>query len=170
MDLAHQRRDAGGNPGTSSTAAVRTERRQRIYFALPRKKRPVFPGDWAPLRGKKCENLVRPRKSMTIPRMPVPNAHRVHKISAGKKLQGTGGENAAAAGIVVIFRFRRRRHDRRHHGHAAAMASGRAIGFALWHRCFFDPPETFDSPASSASQLAGSAALAEASEPVNSLV
>ncbi len=27
---------------------------------------------------------------------------------------------------------------------------------ALWHQCFFDPPETFDSSSSSASQIATS--------------
>ncbi len=59
---------------------------------------------------------------------------------------------SAPAGIVVIF-------DSADGGMiAATMATlqqwraGTLSDSALWHKCFFDPPETFDSSASSASQ------------------
>jgi hypothetical protein len=59
---------------------------------------------------------------------------------------------AEQAGIVVIF-------DSSDGGMIAATLAtlaewkaGRLSDAALWHKCFFDPPETFDSSASGASQ------------------
>jgi len=43
----------------------------------------------------------------------------------------------------IDLRFRRWRHDRGHLSDRSAMKAGTLSDAALWHQCYFDPPETF---------------------------
>ena len=53
------------------------------------------------------------------------------------------------------FSIRRMGDDRLHDRGFAQWKAGTLSDAALWHQCFFDPPETFDLPAASGSDSRG---------------
>ena len=121
-------------------------------FHVSREETAPFPGDWAPLRGKSV-------KIISVQKMddPAKDAGPEKKLEFAKSLLDKSYAELAKppqalAGVVLIF-------DAVDGGMiAATLASleqwkaGTLSDAALWHQCFFDPPETFDSSTSSASQ------------------
>jgi hypothetical protein len=124
-------------------------------FRVTREENVQFPGDWPPLRGKNVKILTVQRTDDNAA-----NAGGAPNDGAGDKakerldytrflLEKTYSEMAAKpqglAGIVVIF-------DSIDGGMIAAPVdtlqqwkAGALSDAALWHKCFFDPPELFDS-------------------------
>jgi len=120
-------------------------------FHITREETAQFPGDWTPLRGKNVRIVS------------VQNADEKAKETSSERLEFTKfvfeknfaqltANPPGLAGIVVIF-------DSIDGGMIAATIStlqdwraGTLSDSALWHKCFFDPPETFDSGGGSASQ------------------
>lgn len=111
-----------------------------------------FPGDWDALRGKTVK-IISVQKTDEAEK----NAGTEMKLEFTKALFDKNyGELAQKpqefAGIVVIF-------DSVDGGMIAASLpvlqqwkAGTLSDAALWHQCFFDPPETFDSARTSSSQ------------------
>jgi len=110
-----------------------------------------FPGDWTPLRGKSViivsvEKINETEKDG--PRLRLEFAKSVLDKDYAELVQ----KPQELAGIVVIF-------DAVDGGMIAAAfptleqwKAGKLSDAALWHQCFFDPPETFNASGSSASQ------------------
>jgi hypothetical protein len=122
-------------------------------FHVTREETAVFPGDWAPLRGKSVrivsvEKINDNDKGETGARLRLEFAKSVLDKDYAELAQKT----QELAGIVVIF-------DAVDGGMIAATSlslklwkSGKLSDAALWHQCFFDPPETFNESGSSGSQ------------------
>jgi hypothetical protein len=112
-------------------------------FRVSREETAPFPGDWAPLRGKSVK-IVSVEKGGD----PGKDSGAQLKLEFAKSILDQDYKELAQkpdtlAGIVVIF-------DSSDGGMIAATFStlqqwkaGRLSDSALWHQCFFDPPETF---------------------------
>jgi len=121
-------------------------------FHVSREETAPFPGDWAPLRGKSVK-IISVQKVDDGAKDAAPEV----KLEFAKSLLDKSSAELAKApqalaGVVLIF-------DSVDGGMiAATLASleqwkaGALSDAALWHQCFFDPPETFDSSSSSATQ------------------
>ena len=123
-------------------------------FHMAREEEAPFPGDWAPLRGKKVKIISvekideNAKDKDSGPRVKLEFTKAVldsNYADLAKKAQ-------ELAGIVLIF-------DSSDGGMIAATFSvlqqwkaGKLTDAALWHQCFFDPPETFSVTGSSGSQ------------------
>jgi hypothetical protein len=121
-------------------------------FHVSREETAPFPGDWPPLRGKSV-------KIISVQKMDdgAKDAGPEVKLEFARSLLDKSYAELAKppqalAGVVLIF-------DSVDGGMiAATLASlaqwkaGALSDAALWHQCFFDPPETFDASSSSASQ------------------
>jgi hypothetical protein len=140
-----------GTPETSSTAASELTPAADL-FRVAQEETAVFPGDWAPLRGKNVK-ILSVQKVDDNSKDAGPKARIEYtKFLLEKSYKELAEKTPQPAGIVVIF-------DSADGGMIAATMdtlqqwrAGALSDSALWHRCFFDPPETFDSPASSANQ------------------
>jgi hypothetical protein len=121
-------------------------------FHVTREETASFPGDWAPLRGKNVR-IVSVEKMNESEK----DASPLLRLEFAKSVLDQNYAELAQkpqelAGIVVIF-------DSVDGGMiAAAFATlqqwkaGKLSDAALWHQCFFDPPETFNESGVSASQ------------------
>jgi hypothetical protein len=123
-------------------------------FHMAREEEAPFPGDWAPLRGKKVKIISvekideNAKDKDSGPRVKLEFTKAVldsNYADLAKKAQ-------ELAGIVLIF-------DSSDGGMIAATfpvlqqwKAGKLTDAALWHQCFFDPPETFSVTGSSGSQ------------------
>jgi len=123
-------------------------------FHMAREEEAPFPGDWAPLRGKRVkiisvEKIEENAKDKdTGPRVKLEFTKAVlnsNYADLAKKAQDL-------AGIVLIF-------DSADGGMIAATfpvlqqwKAGKLTDAGLWHQCFFDPPETFSTTGTAASQ------------------
>lgn len=127
--------DLPANPASEIAAAD--------LFHVSREEEATFPGDWAPLRNKMVKIVSVENTNETV-KDPGP---KVRLEFVKSLLDKNYGEIARPpqqlAGIVVIF-------DAADGGMIAAPLStlqqwkaGTLSDAALWHRCFFDPPETF---------------------------
>lgn len=113
------------------------------FFHVVREETAPFPGDWGPLRGKNVK-LISVQKIDESAREIGPQV----KLDFAKSLFQKGYEEISQqssdlAGIVLIF-------DSTDGGMIAVPAailqkwkSGKLSDSALWHACYFDPPETF---------------------------
>jgi len=112
-------------------------------FHVVREERSPFPGDWEPLRGKNVKLIsvqtIDEAAKDTGPQMKLEYA----KYLLDKNYAEVADKSKDLAGIVLIF-------DSSDGGMiAAAQATlskwkdGTLSDAALWHNCFFDPPETF---------------------------
>lgn len=120
-------------------------------FHISREESAPFPGDWAPLRGKyvKIVSVEKINEAKEAgPKLRLEFA----KSVLDKDYADLAQKAQELAGIVVIF-------DSVDGGMiAAALPSlqqwkaGKLSDAALWHQCFFDPPETFNESGTSASQ------------------
>jgi hypothetical protein len=139
------------NDITSSAGAAPTASE---IFHMAREEEAPFPGDWAPLRGKKVKIISvekideNAKDKDSGPRVKLEFTKAVlvsNYADLAKKSQ-------ELAGIVLIF-------DSADGGMIAATfpvlqqwKAGKLTDAALWHQCFFDPPETFSVTGSAGSQ------------------
>src|ERR1700726_3360458 len=120
-------------------------------FHVSREETAPFPGDWAPLRGKAVK-IISVQKMDDDAKDAGPDVKlEFAKSLLDKSYAELAKPPQAVAGVVLIF-------DAVDGGMiAATLASlaqwkaGALSDAALWHQCFFDPPETFDSSSSSSS-------------------
>ena len=120
-------------------------------FHVSREETAPFPGDWAPLRGKSVK-IISVQKMDDGAKDGGPEVKlEFAKSLLDKSYAELAKPPQALAGVVLIF-------DSVDGGMiAATLASleqwkaGALSDAALWHQCFFDPPETFDSSSSSTS-------------------
>jgi len=120
-------------------------------FHVTREETAPFPGDWAPLRGKsvKIVSVEKINEAKEAgPRLRLEFAKSVLE----KEYGDVAKDPKQLAGIVLIF-------DSVDGGMVAATLDslqqwkgGTLSDAALWHRCFFDPPETFNESAASGTQ------------------
>lgn len=126
--------DAAPDPKAMPTAAE--------LFHISREEVALFPGDWGPLRGKNVK-IVSVEKNDEAkdsdPQLRLEFVKSVMDRNYGELAQ----RPQELAGIVVIF-------DAADGGMIAATfptlqqwKAGKLSDAALWHQCFFDPPETF---------------------------
>jgi hypothetical protein len=135
--------DAPSNQGISPAAEL---------FHVSREETAVFPGDWEPLKGKSVK-IVSVEKADENAK----NDSSQLKLAFAKSVLDENYNELAKksdslSGIVLIF-------DSSDGGMIAATFSalqqwkaGRLSDSALWHQCFFDPPETFGSSGSPGSK------------------
>ena len=121
-------------------------------FHVVREETAPFPGDWEPLKGKNVKIISVQRVNEAAK-----DAGSTERLEYSKfLLEKTYTENIEKKqemqGVVVIF-------DSADGGMIAATApvlqqwkAGTLTDSALWHKCFFDPPETFDAAGSSGSK------------------
>lgn len=153
-----------GIPDTEA-APVASMRPVTDLFRVTREEEAQFPGDWEPLRSKNVKILTVQRADEAAASTPAkgpndgpgdnppgdnPADNSKERLDYAKfLLEKTYGEMAAKpqglAGVVVVF-------DSSDGGMIAApMATlqqwkaGALTDAALWHKCFFDPPELLDS-------------------------
>jgi len=120
-------------------------------FHVSREETAPFPGDWTPLRGKTVK-IISVQKMDDGAKDGGPEVKlEFAKSLLDKSYAELAKPPQALAGVVLIF-------DAIDGGMiAATLASlaqwkaGALSDAALWHQCFFDPPETFDSSSSSSS-------------------
>jgi hypothetical protein len=133
-------------PPSSAQVPVAAE-----LFHVTREETAPFPGDWAPLRGKSVR-IVSVEKineaESTGPQLRLEFA----KSVLDKDYAELAQKPQDLAGLVVIF-------DAVDGGMIAATLptlqqwkAGKLSDAALWHQCFFDPPETFNESGAAASQ------------------
>jgi hypothetical protein len=121
-------------------------------FQVTREEQAPFPGDWAPLRGKTVK-IVSVEKINDAEKDAGPQLRlEFVKSVLDKDYAELAKKPQELAGIVVIF-------DAVDGGMIAATfqtlqqwKAGKLSDAALWHQCFFDPPETFSATGSAASQ------------------
>jgi hypothetical protein len=112
-------------------------------FQVSREETAPFPGDWEPLRGKTVK-IVSVQKTHEATKDSRPEAKlEFAEFVLGKNYADLARKSQDLSGIVLIF-------DSADGGMIAAPFSalqrwkaGTLSDFALWHQCFFDPPETF---------------------------
>jgi hypothetical protein len=120
-------------------------------FHVVREETVLFPGDWGPLRGK----IVKVMTVQKIDENAVDSSPEVKREFAKSLFDKTYNEvtknSQAVAGVVLVF-------DAVDGGMIAATTdslkqweSGGITDAALWHQCFFDPPEIFEPSGSAAS-------------------
>jgi hypothetical protein len=121
-------------------------------FHITREEQAPFPGDWAPLRGKRVKIVsvekIDENAKDAGPRLRLEFTKSVLDSDYAELAQKT----QELAGIVLIF-------DSVDGGMIAATfpvlqrwKAGTLSDAALWHQCFFDPPEILNGPGASASQ------------------
>jgi hypothetical protein len=120
-------------------------------FRVSREETAPFPGDWAPLRGKTVK-IISVQKLDDAAKEGGPKEKLEFTKFLLDKNYAELVKTQELAGMVVIF-------DSADGGMIATTVptlqqwrAGTLTDSALWYKCFFDPPETFDSTGSSASQ------------------
>jgi hypothetical protein len=142
-----------GIPDTEA-AAVPAQAPAADLFHVTREENAPFPGVWEPLRGKNVKILSVQKLDEAAKDASATERLEYAKFLLDKSYTEMTKKTQAqeSAGVVVIF-------DSADGGMIAATLAtlqqwraGTLSDSALWHKCFFDPPETFDSTGSSASQ------------------
>jgi hypothetical protein len=121
-------------------------------YRVIREETAQFPGDWEPLRRKNVKIISVQQVDGSADNAGPKQRLEYAKFLLEKSYQEIAQKSPELQGVVVIF-------DSVDGGMiAATMATlqqwkaGTLSDSALWHKCFFDPPETFDSPAPSGSK------------------
>ena len=121
-------------------------------FHVVREEIAPFPGDWEPLRGKSVKIISVQKVDEAAKDVGLTERLEYSKFLLEKTYTEIVEKKQEIQGIVVIF-------DSADGGMIAATApvlqqwrAGTLTDSALWHKCFFDPPETFDSAGSSGSK------------------
>ncbi len=120
-------------------------------FHVAREEKAPFPGDWEPLRGKTVK-IVSVEKTDEARKDDGPQLRlEFAKSVLERKFADLEQHSDEFGGIVLIF-------DSADGGMIAATLStlqqwkaGKLSDAALWHQCFFDPPESFTTSTASAS-------------------
>ncbi len=138
-----------GIPDTATKATSPTAPAADL-FRVSREEVAAFPGDWAPLRAKTVKIISVQKVNENAKDTGSPERLEYTKYLLEKALQEITKNPQEVQGVVVIF-------DSADGGMIAATVStlqewksGKLSDAALWHKCFFDPPETFDSAAATA--------------------
>ncbi|MGB6803719.1 MAG: hypothetical protein WBE31_15740, partial [Candidatus Sulfotelmatobacter sp.] len=136
----------GDAPASAAPGSVAAD-----LFHVSREETAPFPGDWAPLRGKNVRVVSVEKideKQSAGPQLRLEFA----KSVLDKDYAELAQKPQELAGVVVIF-------DAVDGGMLAVTyetlqqwKAGKLSDAALWHQCFFDPPETFSATGASASQ------------------
>ena len=120
-------------------------------FHVSREETAPFPGDWAPLRGKSVKIISVQKIDDSAKDAGLEVKLEFAKSLLDKSYAELAKPPQSLAGVVLIF-------DSVDGGMIAATLvtlqqwkAGTLSDAALWHQCFFDPPETFDSSSSSSS-------------------
>jgi hypothetical protein len=121
-------------------------------FHVIREEAAPFPGDWGPLRGKTVKIISVQKIDETSKDAGPKERLEYAKFLLEKTYKELPKNDPQLQGVVVIF-------DSADGGMIAATATtlqqwiaGTLSDAALWHNCFFDPPETFDSATASGSK------------------
>ena len=121
-------------------------------FHVVREETAPFPGDWEPLRGKSVKIISVQQVDESSKSAGLTERLEYSKFLLEKTYMEIIEKKQEIQGIVLIF-------DSADGGMIAATApvlqqwrAGTLTDSALWHKCFFDPPETFDSAGSSGSK------------------
>jgi hypothetical protein len=139
-------------PDSDLPASAGAEPAAADLFHVSREEKAPFPGDWAPLRGKTVK-IVSVEKTNESEKDSGPKLRlEFVKSVLDKDYAEVAKSPQELAGIVVIF-------DSADGGMIAATLptlqrwkAGTLSDAALWHQCFFDPPEIFGEPGTTASQ------------------
>jgi hypothetical protein len=118
-------------------------------FRIAREDTAQFPGDWEPLRSKSVK-IISVQKTDTATKNGTSKERLEYaKFLLEKSFKESAQKPPTPQGIVVIF-------DSADGGMIAATTStlqqwvaGKLSDAALWHQCFFDPPEILDSSVAS---------------------
>jgi hypothetical protein len=136
----------GDAPASAAGGSVAAE-----LFHVTREETAPFPGDWAPLRGKSVR-IVSVEKIDEKKDAGAQLRLEFAKSVLDKDYADLAQKPQELFGIVVIF-------DAVDGGMIAATfptlqqwKAGKLSDAALWHQCFFDPPETFNESGAAASQ------------------
>ncbi len=136
--------DLPPNPAATPVAAE--------LFHVTREEEAPFPGDWAPLRGKSVKIVSVEKINENDKDAGAQLRLEFAKSVLDKDFAELTQKSQALAGIVLIF-------DSVDGGMIAATLptlqqwkAGKLSDAALWHQCFFDPPETFSVSGPAASQ------------------
>lgn len=137
--------DTADHPAATLTPAA-------DLFHVSREETAPFPGDWQPLRSKNVKIITVQKVDESAKDAGPKERLEYAKFLMDKSYAEISQKTQELQGIVVIF-------DSADGGMIAATAatlqqwkSGTLTDSALWHACFFDPPETFDSSAPSGSK------------------
>jgi hypothetical protein len=120
-------------------------------FHVVREETAPFPGDWEPLRGKSVKIISVQKIDEAEKNAGSKQRLEYTKFLLEKSYTEIAETKSELAGVVVVF-------DSADGGMIAATTptlqqwrAGTLTDSALWHKCFFDPPETFDAAGSSGS-------------------
>jgi hypothetical protein len=140
-----------GIPETAGTA-TNSPPAAGDLFHVTREEKAQFPGDWEPLRSKNVKIVTVQKLDDSVKDAGATARLEYAKFLFDKSYAEISQKSAGLEGIVVIF-------DSSDGGMIAATLAtlqqwraGKLSDSALWHKSFFDPPETFDSTGSAASQ------------------
>jgi hypothetical protein len=129
--------DSAAGPAPTPTAAE--------LFHVSREEIAPFPGDWEPLRGKNVKIVSVQKTDESVKDGGLPVRLEFAKSVLNVNYSELAQKSPALAGIVLIF-------DSADGGMIAATVAtlqqwkaGALSDAALWHQCFFDPPETLSS-------------------------
>lgn len=121
-------------------------------FRVIREETAQFPGDWAPLRSQKVQILSVQKVDENAKDAGTQERLEYTKFLFEKTYKETVKKSPELQGVVVIF-------DSADGGMIAATSAtlqqwtaGTLSDAAMWHKCFFDPPETLESSASPGSR------------------
>ena len=139
-------------PDTDTTPSVAAGQNAAQLYHVSREEVAPFPGDWEPLRGKSVKIVsveqTEENAKDASPQLRLAFAKSVLESDYAELARKT----QELAGIVLIF-------DAADGGMIAATfptlqqwKAGKLSDAALWHQCFFDPPETFNESGAAASQ------------------
>jgi hypothetical protein len=138
----------GNIPDNDSAAGAAPARAAADLFHISREEIALFPGDWEPLRGKNVKIVSVQKTDETAKDGGFPVRLEFAKSILDNSYSELAQKSPALAGIVLIF-------DSADGGMIAATIStlqqwkaGALSDAALWHQCFFDPPESFNSSGS----------------------
>ena len=121
-------------------------------FQVTREETAPFPGDWEPLRGKNVEIISVQKIQENERGSGAPAKLEFAKSLLDKNYSELAAKSQELSGVVLIF-------DSVDGGMIAATLptvqawkAGTLSDAALWHQCYFDPPETFSVASSSGSR------------------
>ena len=122
-------------------------------FRVSREEAAQFPGDWEPLRSQNVRIISVQKVDENSKDAGTQARLEYVKFLFEKSYKEMAQKSPELRGVVVIF-------DSADGGMVAATTAtlqqwiaGTLTDSAMWHRCFFDPPETFESSGSPAAKL-----------------
>jgi hypothetical protein len=140
-----------GIADTAASSAIATNTSADL-FRVVREETAPFPGDWEPLRGKTVKIVSLQKVDEGAQNVGLRERLEYTKYLLQKDYAEIAEKRQELQGIVVIF-------DSADGGMIAAprpalqrWRAGTLTDAALWHECFFDPPESFDAAGSSGSR------------------